>query len=120
MMGNSICHVEFVSANMDETQAFYEQVFGWNTKPMGDEYCSWHSGGEGEIGGGFTFCKEEEAKKPATTVYIHVEDIEATLAKIESQGGKTEYPKTQISEEHGFFAIFTDPHGNRIGLWSKT
>ena len=48
-------------------------------------------------------------------VYFHVNDIEATLAKIESNGGKTLFPKTGIGE-HGFIAHFEDSEGNRVSL----
>ena len=118
-MANPICHVEFVSANLGETSAFYEQAFGWQTTPMGEEYSLWHPGGEA-MGGGFTLRKPEDVKDAQRTIaYIEVEDIEATLATIEEHGGKTVYPKTRISDEHGFFAMFTDPHGSLVGLWSK-
>ena len=36
-MANPICHLEFMSTNLGETTAFYEQVFGWSTTPMGDD-----------------------------------------------------------------------------------
>lgn len=119
-MANPICHLEFMSTNLGETTAFYEQIFGWSTTPMGDEYSIWHPGGDA-MGGGFTLKKPEDvADAQRTIAYIEVEDIEATLTRIEEHGGKTAYPKTRISEEHGFFAMFIDPQGNMLGLWSKT
>jgi predicted enzyme related to lactoylglutathione lyase len=33
-------------------------------------------------------------------------------------GGKIVVPKTQISPEHGYMAIFMDTEGNRVGLHS--
>ena len=33
-------------------------------------------------------------------------------------GGKVAVPKTKISDEHGFFAIFIDSEGNKVGLHS--
>lgn len=62
-------------------------------------------------------------KKPTTdgvTIYIEVEDIEAKLKEIEATGGKIQKEKTKISDEFGFYALFFDPSGNSIGLWSKT
>lgn len=115
-MGSKICHLEFVAEDMVQAQKFYSSVFGWETTPMGDEYTLWNSGNEG-LSGGFT--------KPGSTgqrtfAYIHVEDIEGKLQEIEAAGGNVVHPKTKIGEEHGFFAMFTDPNGTLVGLWSKT
>ena len=52
--------------------------------------------------------------------YVQVEDIPETLAKISTLGGKVEKEKTEIGGDYGFYAIFRDPSGNRLGLWSKT
>lgn len=48
-------------------------------------------------------------------VYLNVNDIEATLERIESGGGSTLMPKTSIGE-HGFIAHFKDNEGNRVAL----
>ena len=52
-----------------------------------------------------------------TVVYFEVEDIEATLARIGQQGGKTLLPKMGIGE-FGFIAHFEDSEGNRVALHS--
>ena len=60
--------------------------------------------------------------KPAvdgTIVYLNAgDDLQITLEKIESNGGKVIVPKTEISPEMGFFAVFTDSEGNKLGLHS--
>ncbi|CAM5544382.1 VOC family protein [Streptomyces badius] len=53
-----------------------------------------------------------------TTIFT-VDDIEATLTKVNSLGGKTVVPKTEIAPEIGHYAYFTDPDGNYIGLTQK-
>jgi len=35
---HEICHVEFPSRNLAESQEFYEELFGWKMEPMGDDY----------------------------------------------------------------------------------
>ena len=50
-------------------------------------------------------------------IYIGTDDIEASLAKIQALGGKVVAPKTEIPQT-GWFAIFTDPTGNKIGLYT--
>lgn len=46
------------------------------------------------------------------------DDLQAVLDKVEAAGGKILVPKTEISAEMGFFALFTDPEGNKLGLHS--
>ena len=48
-------------------------------------------------------------------MYIHVADIDATLGKIGTAGGKTLSPRMSIGE-HGFVAQFEDSEGNRVAL----
>ena len=50
-------------------------------------------------------------------VYVGTDDIEASLAKAESLGGSTIVPKTEIPGQ-GWFAVFTDPTGNRMALYT--
>jgi predicted enzyme related to lactoylglutathione lyase len=45
-------------------------------------------------------------------------DLQNVLDKIEAAGGKILQPKTQISPQYGYMAIFTDTEGNKIGLHS--
>lgn len=61
--------------------------------------------------------------KPSTDgaiVYLNAgDDLQIILDKIKPNGGKVVVPKTEISPEMGFFAMFTDTEGNKLGLHSK-
>jgi hypothetical protein len=46
-------------------------------------------------------------------------DLTNVLNKIEEAGGRIVMPKTLISEEAGYFAIFIDSQGNKLALHSK-
>ncbi len=63
-----------------------------------------------------------EDYKPSTTgtlIYLNGgKDLQPTLDKVEQNGGKVIVPKTQISEEMGYFAIFIDSEGNKMALHS--
>jgi uncharacterized protein len=55
-----------------------------------------------------------------TIVYLNAgSDLQTVLDKIEPNGGKILIPKTAISPEIGFFAMFTDTEGSKLGLHSK-
>lgn len=61
--------------------------------------------------------------KPTTdgaVVYLNAgNDLQPTLDKIEQNGGKVIVPKTEISPEMGFFSLFIDTEGNKLGLHSN-
>jgi predicted enzyme related to lactoylglutathione lyase len=57
--------------------------------------------------------------RDGTIVYLNAgDDLKIVLDKIESNGGKVVVPKTEISPEMGFFAMFIDTEGNKLGLHS--
>jgi predicted enzyme related to lactoylglutathione lyase len=45
-------------------------------------------------------------------------DVQNVLDKVEAAGGKIVVPKTQISPEYGYMAVFIDTEGNRVALHS--
>jgi uncharacterized protein len=51
------------------------------------------------------------------TIYLNGGDnLQIILNKVEKNGGKIITPKTAHADESGFFAIFIDTEGNKIGL----
>lgn len=46
------------------------------------------------------------------------EDLQGMLDKVEPNGGTVIVPKTLIDEENGYFAMFLDTEGNRLGVHS--
>jgi predicted enzyme related to lactoylglutathione lyase len=49
---------------------------------------------------------------------MRVYRIDATLETIEAHGGKTVLPKREIPHV-GWWAVFADPSGNHLGLFTK-
>jgi uncharacterized protein len=53
------------------------------------------------------------------TLYLNGgEDLALVLGRVEQAGGKILVPKTQISPEMGYFAMFMDTEGNKLALHS--
>ncbi len=46
------------------------------------------------------------------------DDLQLVLDKVEKEGGKILVPKTLHADESGYFALFIDTEGNRLGLHS--
>ncbi|MBX2917164.1 MAG: VOC family protein [Cyclobacteriaceae bacterium] len=63
-----------------------------------------------------------EGYKPSAdgvTIYLNGgKNLQVILDKVEANGGKIVVPKTQHADESGYFAIFIDTEGNKIGLHS--
>jgi predicted enzyme related to lactoylglutathione lyase len=53
------------------------------------------------------------------TVYLNAgKDLQIALDRITANGGKIIVPKTLIAPEIGFYAMFIDTEGNKLGLHS--
>lgn len=60
-----------------------------------------------------------EPSSKGVTIYLNGGDnLQPILDKVEGNGGKIIIPKTPHADESGFFAIFHDSEGNKIGLHS--
>jgi len=60
--------------------------------------------------------------KPTTdgaVLYLNAgNDLQPMLDKVSQNGGQVIVPKTEISPEMGYFALFIDTEGNKLGLHS--
>ncbi len=53
------------------------------------------------------------------TIYLNAgDDLQVMLDKVEKNGGQVLVPKTPHADESGFFALFLDSEGNKMGLHS--
>ncbi len=116
MSGHFICHVDISANNQEEAGKFYESLFGWKITPMPQFNYTTFTPGEGP-GGGFMQIGDGMAPAGQVLVYVSTDDIDASLAKVESLGGKTVVPKTEIPTV-GWFGVFTDPAGNQLALFT--
>jgi predicted enzyme related to lactoylglutathione lyase len=108
---NPVVHFELAGSDPKALQQFYTSLFGWSINddnPVNYGLVDTQAGG---INGGI----ESEARGPATTIYVAVDDLQAYLDKIEQAGGKTVTPVTEIPNMVTY-ATFTDPEGNVMGL----
>ncbi|OQP50414.1 hypothetical protein A4H97_00800 [Niastella yeongjuensis] len=125
-MTHAISWFEIPATNLDRAQKFYEAIFGIQLVPMDmpnikmrmfpiDDPMTGIGGAVVDTGGEF--------HKPSATegalIYLNGNpDVQKVLDKVEAAGGKIMMPKTEITPEYGFMAVFVDSEGNRIGLHS--
>ena len=120
MSAGDVCHIELSTTDLAASRTFYETIFGWTFQlvPGMEGYALFNT--PSGLGGGMN--SSERADPPSDKgpiVHLEVEDIEASLKRIEELGGKTLLPKTKISDEFGAYGLFLDNVGNRLGLWSR-
>ena len=120
-MANMTVWFELPVKDLDRAVKFYAAVFGFEIRvqefdgvPMGFFPM------EGfENGGALVKGDDYQPSAQATTVYFNGgDDLSTPLGRVEAAGGKVTIPKTGIGEGMGYFAIFLDTEGNRVGLHS--
>jgi len=115
MNPHPIVHIEIAADDTKAAAKFYAAIFGWKIETMPEmDYVMFEA--EGGPGGGFNPTEDEATNPGDILIYIQTDSIEASLADIEAAGGKTLVPKTEITGM-GWFAIFADLTGNRVGLY---
>lgn len=115
-------YVELTAPDPAAGAAFYADVFGWeiDEMPLPEE-----AGGgvyrqsrlEGDTVAGFNGQMPGLEGHPAYWgVYLSVDDVDATVAKVEAAGGKVEAPPFDVMDA-GRMAAIQDPTGARVNLW---
>lgn len=113
---------ELYVSDFEKAKEFYSALFGWQfnkSTTLGNPYYWIINTGEGSVSGGLMKKTEPQHSGQAVVLYAETEDIDGTLKKAETLGGKTVKAKTLISDKAGYFALFLDIDGNTMGLWSK-
>lgn len=115
---NSFCHIEIPATNAEKSSQFYASLFGWPMMKMeGMDYFLFGEQ-DGKVYGGITGV-DKIVSDPSVCNFVEVEDIPAMLKKAVTLGAKTVREKTEIPGGLGFFAVFRDPQGYHLGVWSK-
>jgi predicted enzyme related to lactoylglutathione lyase len=109
-MANPVTWFEIIGKDGSKLQKFYGDLFGWKidaNNPM--NYGMVDNGGQGINGG------VGPGEGPRLTVYVEAADLDATLKKAESMGGKTVMPAMAVPNGPTI-AMFSDPEGNIVGI----
>lgn len=121
-MSGRVVHFDIPTDNSDRAQEFYNAAFGWKitavpdsdfrrvqTTPLDENSSLTESG---SINGGMI---PRQGPIAGPIVTVHVDDIDATLDRVEQLGGQGLMPKKRAGS--GYVAYFRDTEGNLMGLW---
>ena len=98
-------------ATLDSVKAFYAAAFSWSFTDYGPTYSAFDEGLEG----GFQADAAEAAGRPLPVLYS--ENLEETVAAVESAGGKIVKPIFTFPGGRRFH--FADPAGNELAVWGE-
>lgn len=110
-----INYVEIPSRDLEATKAFFISAFGWSFVDYGPEYVAIENAG---IDGGFY--KSDKVSSPkdgGVLVVLYSSQLEETLTKVVSSGGKVVQDIFAFPGGRRFH--FTDPNGNEFAVWSE-
>ena len=122
---NAISWFEIPSTDLDRATQFYETIFNVQLIPMDTPALRMRmfplQDLMTQVGGAIVH--SNGFHKPSATdgplIYLNANpDVQLVLDKIEGAGGQILVPKTEISPDYGYMAVFLDTEGNRIALHS--
>ncbi len=129
MESNMVSWFEVPVTDMQRAVKFYSEVFNIKIAihEMGPLVMGWFPFAEDQNrpGAAGSLVLHKDSYKPSAEsgvlVYFssRTGDLSDELGRIEAVGGKVLQPKTQISEEYGYMALFIDSEGNRVALHSN-
>jgi len=122
---NAVSWFEIPTQDIDRATKFYETIFKVSLIPLDVQQLKMRMFPlENPMGGvGGALCYNQDFYRPSATdgplIYLNGNpDVQNILDRIEAAGGKIVVPKTQISPEYGYMAVFIDSEGNRVALHS--
>jgi len=122
---NPVVHFEMPYDDQARMSAFYEQAFGWQTQALGEgmgnyvlatttETDEGRPKTPGAINGGF-FPKKADWPAQHPSVVIAVDNINASIAKVQRAGGTVLGEPMEIPGV-GMYVSFMDTEGNRVSI----
>lgn len=120
-MKNLLWTVELPTADLKRAINFYQNMLGVSIEEidMGETRMGILPSDEGTVSAVLVHGEGYVPSSEGTTAYMEAgEDMQRMLDKVVTSGGQVIVPKTEISPEMGFFALFLDSEGNKVGLHS--
>ena len=99
MGSHPIVHIEIPADNPGQAATFYADLFGWQVQHSPELNYTMFAA-DGGPGGGFPAVNGESVQPDKILISVATDDIDATLARVESLGGSTIVPKTEIPSDN--------------------
>jgi uncharacterized protein len=122
MNNNVATWFELPVTDMQRAQSFYKNVLNadFKNEEMSGYQMAIFVAEEGAVSGMLILGEHYQPTQTGAVVYFNGgEDLSAPLERAVQHGGSVLHPKTPIHDgDCGYFALFLDSEGNRVGLYS--
>jgi uncharacterized protein len=115
LKNGKICYLEIPTTDVARSVAFYQAVFGWQTRRRGDGATAFDDA-VGEVSGAWVTGRPA-SPNPGLLLYVMVDSIAATVEAVLAHGGRIVQPMDANAPE--LIARFADPDGNVLGLYQE-
>ena len=121
---NCLNWFEIPVTDMERAKHFYQVIFSihMNEQVMGPVHMAFFPStpGNGKVSGALAKADFYRPSHDGVVIYLNANpDLAPILEKVEGVGGRVIMPKTEISPEYGYMAVFIDTEGNRVALHSQ-
>jgi predicted enzyme related to lactoylglutathione lyase len=120
-MENLVSMFEIPASDFQRAVTFYKAILGIEIEEMdwqGTKMGLFPTDGT-NVSGSVIEAPDYKPSSDGVIVYLNGgNDLQAILDKVEANNGKVVVAKTEISPEMGFYAMFSDTEGNKLGLHS--
>jgi hypothetical protein len=119
-MKDFISWFEIPAINFQQSVDFYNHIFDINMETnLNENYSMAFFPVDKGIGGSIVAGPGSTPGEAGPLLYLNAgQDLNVILNKVEKAGGRIVMSKTLINDDDGFFAIFIDPEGNKLALYS--
>lgn len=112
---------EIPVSDFSRAKSFYESIFGIELHVMDLQEIKMGIFPHAQGGGAICEHPSYIPNDNGTLLYLNAGDqMQEILDRIKANGGSILCPKTQISPENGYMALFLDSEGNRLALHSES
>lgn len=111
------CWIDLMTSDVEQSRAFYAQLFGWQSEDPNPDFGGYFNFTKdgGRVAGGMG--RQPDMGPPNIwSVYLEVEDAEATVADAKANGSEV-YVEAMAIADLGTMAVVGDPGGAVIGMW---
>jgi len=122
-MKSLVAFIKIPALDFNRAIKFYETVLNVKLTAMdcGDEKMAFFPKENGICPGAISWAENNKflPSENGTMVSLNVDNMEKATGSIEKLGGKILTPQSKIEAEgRGYFSVFLDCEGNRVGLYS--
>jgi predicted enzyme related to lactoylglutathione lyase len=115
-MSSPLIHFEVAGRDGAKLQQFFGEVFGWKINADNPMNYGMVDMGSSDVAGGVG--PAPEGSDGHAIFYVGVDDVETSLQKVESLGGKRLFGPMDVPDGPTI-AHFADPEGHVVGLFAR-